>query len=81
LGNIVNHVFEDLRKMKAPNTGVSVRVKLKSEKEGKTNQTRIKASEHIDLFYRGSVPKNLVPVEEATKTGSISTLSLSQTVT
>jgi hypothetical protein len=29
------------------------------------------------LFYRGSVPKNLVPVEEATKAGSISTLSLS----
>jgi hypothetical protein len=34
-------------------------------------------SEHDDLFYRGSVPKNLVPVEEVTKTGSISTLSLS----
>jgi hypothetical protein len=45
------------------------------------SQTRIKASEHDDLFYRGSVPKNLVPVEEVTKTGSISTLSLSQTVT
>jgi hypothetical protein len=27
------------------------------------------------------VPKNLVPVEEATKVGSIPTLSLSQTVT
>jgi hypothetical protein len=26
-------------------------------------------SEHGDLFYRGSVPKNLVPVEEATKVG------------
>jgi hypothetical protein len=49
--------------------------------EGKTNQTRIKASEHDDLFYRGSVPKNLVPIEEVTKTGTISTLSLSQTVT
>jgi hypothetical protein len=48
---------------------------------GKTNQTRIKAREHDDLFYRGSVPKNLVPVEEVTKAGSISTLSLSQTVT
>jgi hypothetical protein len=45
------------------------------------NQTRIKASEHNDLFYRGSVLKNLVPVEEVTKTGSISTLSLSQMVT
>jgi hypothetical protein len=39
------------------------------------------ASGHDDLFYRGSVPKNLVPVEEATKAGSIPTLSLSQTVT
>jgi hypothetical protein len=50
-------------------------------REGKTNQTRIKASEHDDLFYRGSVPKNLVPVEEVTKTGSISTIFLSQTIT
>jgi hypothetical protein len=30
---------------------------------------------------RGSVPKNLIPIEEATKVGSISTLSLSQSVT
>jgi hypothetical protein len=41
------------------------------------NQT----SRHGDLFYRGSVPKNLVLVEEATKAGSIPTLSLSQSVT
>jgi hypothetical protein len=34
-------------------------------------------SRHDDLFYRGSVPKNLVPVEEATKVESISTLYLS----
>jgi hypothetical protein len=34
-------------------------------------------SRHGDLFYRCSVPKNLVPVEEVIKTGSISTLSLS----
>jgi hypothetical protein len=60
---------------------VSVRIKFKSEREGKTNQTRIKASEHDDLFYLGSIPKNLVPVEEVTKTGSISTFSLSQMVT
>jgi hypothetical protein len=40
-----------------------------------------KASEHGDLFYRGSVPKNLVLIEETTKAGSISTLSLSQMVT
>jgi hypothetical protein len=41
----------------------------------------INTSGRGDLFYRGSVPKNLVPVEEATKVGSISTLSLSQMVT
>jgi hypothetical protein len=32
---------------------------------------------HKDLFYRGSVIANLLPVEEATKAGSLSTLSLS----
>jgi hypothetical protein len=32
------------------------------------------------LFYRGSVLANLLPVEEATKAGSLSTLTLSQTV-
>jgi hypothetical protein len=34
-----------------------------------TNQMEINTSGHSDLFYRGSVPKNLVLVEEATKTG------------
>ena len=29
---------------------------------------------HVDLFYRGSVLSNLLPVEEATKAGSLSTL-------
>jgi hypothetical protein len=38
---------------------------------------KINASEHCDLFYRGSVPRNLIPVEEATKAVSIPTLSLS----
>jgi hypothetical protein len=33
------------------------------------------------LFYRGSVLANLLPVEVVTKTGSLSNLSLSQTVT
>jgi hypothetical protein len=61
--------------------GFSVRIKFKSKERGKSNQTRNKASEHRDLFYRSSVPKNLVPVEEVTKTGPISALSLSQTVT
>jgi hypothetical protein len=61
--------------------GVSVRTNVKSEREGKTNQPRNKADGHGDLFYRGSVLKNLVPVEVVTKTGSLSTFSLSQMVT
>jgi hypothetical protein len=47
------------------------------EERGQTNQVRIKASRNGDLFYQGSVPKNLVPMEEATKVRSISTLFLS----
>jgi hypothetical protein len=49
--------------------------------KGANKSSENQASEHGDLFYRGSVPKNLVSVEEATKAGSISTISLSQTVT
>jgi hypothetical protein len=60
---------------------ISVRIKFESEREGKTNRPKNKAKEHGDLFYRGSVLKNLIPVEVVTKTGSLSTLSLSQTVT
>jgi hypothetical protein len=41
----------------------------------------INTVEHGDLFYRGLVPKNLIPVEEDRKVGSIPTLSLSQSVT
>jgi hypothetical protein len=52
---------------------VGVRTNIKSGREGKTNQPRNKADEHGDLFYRGSVPKNLVPVEVVTKIGSLST--------
>jgi hypothetical protein len=50
-------------------------------REGKNKSNENQADGHGDLFYRGSFPKNLVPVEEVTKTGSISTLSLSKTVT
>jgi hypothetical protein len=49
--------------------------------EGGINQPRNKADEHSDLFYRGSVLKNLVPIEVVIKTESLSTLSLNQTVT
>jgi hypothetical protein len=48
--------------------------------DGVSVRTNI-ADEHGDLFYRGLVLKNLVPIEVVTKTGSLSTLSLSQTVT
>jgi hypothetical protein len=34
-----------------------------------------------DLFYRGSALEGLVPVEESTKDGSLSTLSLSPPIT
>jgi hypothetical protein len=34
-----------------------------------------------DLFYRGSALEGLVPVEESTKDGSFSTLSLSPPIT
>jgi hypothetical protein len=61
--------------------GVSDRINIKSRRQGKTNQSRNNADEHGGLFYQGSVLKNLVPVEVVTKTGSLSTLSLSQTVT
>jgi hypothetical protein len=51
------------------------------KERGKQINQEIKADEHSDLFYRGSVLKNLVLVEVVTKTRSLSTLSLSQTVT
>jgi hypothetical protein len=56
--------------------------KLSREERGQTNQMEINRSGHDDLFYRGSVPKNLIPVEEATKPGLFQPFpSLSQTVT
>jgi hypothetical protein len=58
-----------------------VEINSSPKEREKTNQPRNKADEHGDLSYRGSVLKNLVPVEVVTKTGSLSTLSLSQTVT
>jgi hypothetical protein len=48
------------------------RNKLTSEDQHKWTQR---------FVSRGPVLKNLLPVEEATKAGSISTLSLSQSVT
>jgi hypothetical protein len=50
------------------------------ERKGReTNRVEINTNEHDDLFTEVRF-KNLVPVEEATKAGSIATLSLSQSV-
>jgi hypothetical protein len=61
--------------------GLALELNLSPVERGKTNQPRNKADEHSDLFYRGSVLKNLVLIEVVTKTVSLSTLSLSQTIT
>ena len=59
---------------------VSVRNINESER-GRENKSQANNEvRHVDLFYRGSVLSNLLPVEEATKAGSLSTLTLSQTV-
>jgi hypothetical protein len=53
---------------------VSVRIINESER-GRENKSQVnKQVRHVDLFYRGSVLANLLPVEEATKAGSLSTL-------
>jgi hypothetical protein len=59
---------------------VSVRNNNESEREGAKQIASKWRVWHADLFYRGSVLANLLPVEEATKAGSLSTLTLSQTV-
>jgi hypothetical protein len=59
---------------------VSVR-NISESKRGRKNKSQAsKEVRHMDLFYRGSVLSNLLPVEVVTKTGSLSTLSLSQTI-
>jgi hypothetical protein len=60
---------------------VSIRTNVKSGREGKQINQENKTDDTVICFYRGSVLENLVPVEVVTKTGSLSTLSLSQTVT
>jgi hypothetical protein len=53
---------------------VSVRNIIESER-GRENKSQANNEvRHADLFYRGSVLSNLLPVEEATKAGSLSTL-------
>jgi hypothetical protein len=49
---------------------------------GKVNKSQeMNTRDTGDLFYRGSALEGLVPVEESTKDGSLSTLSLSPSIT
>jgi hypothetical protein len=54
---------------------------FREKKGGETNRVEINTKEHDDLFTEVRFQKYLIPVEEATKAGSIPTLSLSQSVT
>jgi hypothetical protein len=48
----------------------------------KTNKSKAMSTKDTgDLFYRGSVLENLIPVEESTKDVYFSTLSLSPPIT
>jgi hypothetical protein len=60
---------------------LTLEMSLSPKERGKQINQENKVDEHGDLFYRGSVLKSLVPVEVVTKTGSLLTLSLSQTIT
>jgi hypothetical protein len=71
----------DRRNLKIINLGTHYKPGLALELNPSPKDRGNKADEHGDLFYRVSVLKNLVPVEVVTKIGSLSTLSLSQTVT
>jgi hypothetical protein len=51
------------------------------ERERTNKSQAIDTRDTGDLFYRGSALEGLVPVEESTKDGSLSTLSLSPPIT
>src|SRR5699024_8771642 len=51
------------------------------ERERTNKSQAISTRDTGDLFYRGSALEGLVPVEESTKDGSFSTLSLSPPIT
>ena len=61
-------------------SGLALELKPSPKERAKTNHKQMKRMTR-DLFYRGSVLANLLLVEVVTKTGSLSTLSLSQMVT
>jgi hypothetical protein len=79
-GGGVNRAKLKFTNINTTTSRVSVRNIIESER-GRENKSQANNEvRHADVFYRGSVLSNLLPVEEATKAGSFSTLSLSQTV-
>jgi hypothetical protein len=50
------------------------------ERERTDKSQAINTRDTGDLFYRGSALEGIVPVEESTEDGSLSTLSLSQPI-
>jgi hypothetical protein len=56
-----------------------VQENLESERRNKSQA--VSTGDTGDLFYRGSALEGLVPVEESTKDGSLSTFSLSPPIT
>jgi hypothetical protein len=76
----VNRVNLKFNNLNTTTSRVSVRNRNESERESTKQIVNKYGVRHDDLFYKGSVLANLLPVEDATKAGSISTLSLSQTV-
>jgi hypothetical protein len=76
----VNRAKLKFTKLITTTSRVSVRNIIESERGRKNKSQANKEVRHKDLFYRGSVLANLLPVEEATKAGSFSTPSLSQMV-
>jgi hypothetical protein len=76
----VNRAKLKFTKLITTTSQVSVRNIIESAREGAKQIISGWRVRHVDLFYRGSVFANLLPVEEATKAGSLSTLTLSQTV-
>jgi hypothetical protein len=76
----VNRAKLKFTKLITTTSWVSVRNIIESERERNNKSQANKEVSHKDFFYRGSVLANLLPVEEATKAGSFSTSSLTQTV-
>jgi hypothetical protein len=71
----VNRAKLKFSKIITTTSRVSVRNIIESARERAQNKSQANNEvRHADLFYRGSVLSNLLPVEEATKAGSLSTL-------